>query len=216
MEYLLGYVSNFSGTQTYLIVFCILLACGLGLPIPEDITLFAAGYMAYLGEANVWVMIAFSFLGVIIGDSIIFFLGAKYGRRLTNKWLFAKLLPPQRLDLVREKFNQRGLKLLFAARFMPGFRAPIFFSAGTFHIPYRQLLIYDGCAALVSVPAIVYAIYYFGSELERIVSMIKKVQGGILIVILLAIFLVVMKWYIGHRKGNGKDGKVKRDAGAKV
>lgn len=200
MDKLLGFVAGFTGVQSYMVVFFILLACGLGLPIPEDITLFAAGYMAYIGEANIWMMILVSFVGVMLGDSIIFFLGAHYGRRLTQKWFFAKLLPPERLDAVRERFNQKGLKLLFAARFMPGLRAPVFFSAGTFHIPYRKLLIYDGGAALLSVPAIVYTVYAFGHELDRVVAVIKKIEGGILAVIVLAILLVGAKWYISHRK----------------
>lgn len=200
MDQFISFISNFSGPEAYALIFGILLACGLGLPIPEDITLFAAGFLAYEGAGNIWMMIAVSLVGVILGDSLIFFLGAHYGQRLTKKWFFAKLLPPERLEDVRVKFRHRGLKLLFVARFMPGFRAPIFFSAGTFHIPYSKLLIYDGSAALISVPAIVGAVYYFGDELDRIVNVIKKIEGGILVVIILAILLMVGKWYITHRK----------------
>jgi membrane protein DedA with SNARE-associated domain len=177
-----------------------LVICGLGLPIPEDITLFVAGLMSYYGATDVGWMIAISLFGVILGDSIIFFLGHYFGRRLTKKWFFHKLLPDDRLNAVQKQFNERGVKLLFAARFMPGLRAPIFFSAGTVHVPYRKFLTYDGGAALISVPLIIGAVYYFGDELDRVVRIIKNIEHGILFVIVAAILAVGGKWYLTHRK----------------
>ncbi|HUP57833.1 MAG TPA: DedA family protein, partial [Bdellovibrionota bacterium] len=100
MELLVDFLLNFYGPTPYFLIFGILLACGLGLPIPEDITLFAAGLLAYYGIANLWVMIAMCMVGVLLGDSIIFWLGATYGRKLTKKWFFHKLLPDERLDYV--------------------------------------------------------------------------------------------------------------------
>lgn len=199
MEILIDFLLNFQGPVPYLIVFGVLLACGLGLPIPEDITLFVGGVVSYYGLTNVWTMIGVSLVGVLLGDSIIFYLGAHYGRSLTKKWLFHKLLPDDRLLMVKEKFHKRGNKLIFAARFMPGFRAPIFFSAGTLHLPYRVFLFYDGSAALLSVPAIIGAVYYFGDELDRVIQIIKRVENGIVFVILAIILAAVGKWYWNHR-----------------
>lgn len=200
MDLLVDLLIDLHGPLPYLLVFGVLLACGLGLPIPEDITLFAAGLMAYYGIAPLWAMIVLSFVGVLLGDSIVFWLGYHFGRRLTKKWFFHKLLPDDRLDAVKEKFHQRGDKLLFAARFMPGFRAPVYFSAGTLHIPFRKFIFYDGMAALLSVPAIVGAVYYFGDELDQVVRVIKRIEHGIIFVILAAILAMVVKWYVSHRK----------------
>src|SRR3954451_23738801 len=116
MEHLVDFLLNFYGPTPYFLILGILLACGLGLPIPEDITLFAAGLLAYYGVSDLYGMIAISLLGVLIGDSIIFWLGAKYGRKLTKKWFFHKLLPDDRLDAVKKRLHQRGNKLIFAAR----------------------------------------------------------------------------------------------------
>src|SRR4051812_20444080 len=120
MDSLVDFLLNFHGYTPYMVVLGILLLCGLGLPIPEDITLFAGGLLAYYGVTKVWAMMAISLFGVLAGDSIIFFLGAKYGRKLTKKWIFHKLLPDDRLDAVKVKFRKKGNRLIFAARFMPG------------------------------------------------------------------------------------------------
>lgn len=199
MDKLIDFLLSFYGPTPYFIVFGILLACGLGLPIPEDITLFAAGLLSYYGLTELWLMIVISYLGVMIGDSIIFLLGAKYGRKLTKKWFFHKLLPDDRLDAVSKQLRKRH-RLIFAARFMPGLRAPIYFSAGTLHLPFKEFLFYDGLAALLSVPLIVGAVYYFGDQLNEVIRVIQRIEHGIAFVILAIVGAVLLKWYWTHRK----------------
>jgi membrane protein DedA with SNARE-associated domain len=184
----------------YLLIFGVLISCGLGVPIPEDIILFTAGYSAYYGIVSLPVIIGLAVIGVLMGDVLIFALGAKYGRKLTKKWIFHQLLPDDRLNKVKKLFHERGNKLLFAARFMPGFRAPVYFSAGTLHIPFWRFLIYDGLAALISVPAIIGAVYYFGDQIDQVIRWIKRIENGIVFVILAIVLAILAKWYITHRK----------------
>lgn len=200
MDFLVDFLLNFYGPTPYLIVVGILLACGMGLPIPEDITLVAAGLMSYYGVSDLSTMIAFCMIGVVAGDSIVFFLGSKYGRKLTKKRMFSKLLPESRMEIVREKFHKHGVKVLFFARFMPGLRAPIFFSAGTLHVPYSKFILYDGGAALLSVPAIVGGVYHFGDDIDHVVRVIKEVQHGILFLIFGVIAFAWVKWIIKQKK----------------
>jgi membrane protein DedA with SNARE-associated domain len=121
----------------YVAAFLMLLVCGLGVPIPEDITLFIMGYLAFNRLADFWISVAVCMVGVLLGDSIIYWMGRHYGPRLTKKGLFARLLPPERMERTRKLFHKWGNKVIFAARFMPGLRAPTYFSAGTLHMPFR-------------------------------------------------------------------------------
>lgn len=200
MDRIVDLLLYFYGPTPYFLIFGILLACGLGLPIPEDITLFAAGLSAYYGMTNIWGVIIVAYVGVIIGDSLIFWLGATYGRKLTKRWFFHKLLPDERLNSVRTRFHKRGNGLIFAARFMPGLRAPIYFSAGTLHLPYRLFLFYDGIAALISVPTTIGAVYYFGDELDKVVRVTQKIEHSIFFFIAAVILAVAGKWYLTHRR----------------
>jgi membrane protein DedA with SNARE-associated domain len=200
MDRLLDFLLNFHGPTPYFVIFGILLGCGIGLPLPEDIILLTAGLLAYYGLTNVWLTIVVGLLGVTLGDTLIFWLGSHYGRRITKKWFFHKLLPDDRLLAVSRRFKRRGNRLIFAARFMPGLRAPIFFSAGTLHLPYRVFLFYDGMAALLSVPLIVGAVYYFGDNLDQVVQAIQKFEHGIVLVIAALMMIMFGKWYVTHRK----------------
>jgi membrane protein DedA with SNARE-associated domain len=197
VDFLIDYAN---GPIPYLVIFLILLACGLGIPIPEDITLFAAGVLTYYGVCDIWTMIVICLFGVMIGDSFVFWLGHHFGRRLLKKWPFRLFLNEDKIDGVRQKLHKHGGKLLFAARFMPGVRSTIFFTTGLLHLPFRNLLIYDGVAALISVPAIVYSVYYFGDLLEHVIQMIKKAELGILAIIIATILFFVIRHYYKKRK----------------
>ncbi len=197
MDKIVDLLLSFSGPTPYFLLFGILLICGLGLPIPEDITLLAGGLAAYYGLTNLWVTIAVAYVGVILGDTIIFMLGAHVGRKLTKMWIFHKLLPDERLQGVSDKFHKWGNKVIFAARFMPGVRAPIFFSAGTFHVPFRVFIFFDGLAALLSVPAIIGAAYFFG---DQVVWIVRRVEHSIVVVIGGVILFGVVKWYLQRRR----------------
>lgn len=191
---------GFQGPTAYVVVFLILLACGFGVPIPEDITLIAAGVLAYAQAANVWGMIAVGMAGVLIGDSAMFLLGRRYGLALAKRPFIARILPEDRLERVSEVLNKRGNKILFAARFMPGLRSPLFFTAGALGVPLRVFLFFDGMAALLSVPAIVYSVYYFGDRMEEVIAAIQRANHGIVAVIVLLVVAAVVKMRLGKRR----------------
>jgi len=199
MQEMLSFMLSFGGFTPYLLVFTILLACGLGVPIPEDITLFVGGMLAYYGAVNVWVMVFVCMAGVLIGDSIIFMLGAKYGREITKKPFFSKYLSPERLETVKQQFQQKGNKVIFAARFMPGLRAPTFFSAATLHLPFQVFFFYDGMAALISVPAIVWTVYHFGALADQVIEVIRNVEHGIVLLVIAVVCIILSKAYLKNR-----------------
>ena len=148
----------------YYAVFGILLLCGMGLPVPEDITLVTAGIISALGTGNVHLMVLVSYLGVMVGDSLMYGIGWHFGPHLRQKRWFAKLLTPERMDKVDYMFCRYGNRLIFVARFLPGLRAPIYVITGiTRRVNYWQFAFMDGLAALLSVPLFVYVGHY-GAE----------------------------------------------------
>ena len=200
MDFIVDFLIDYYGPIPYLAIFVILLACGLGIPIPEDVTLIAGGVLTYYGVCDVWVMIAIGLVGVLAGDCIVFWLGHKYGRKLLKRWPFRVFIDETKIEAVRLKLHNHGGKLLFSARFMPGLRSTVFFASGLLHFPFRKMIIYDGLAALISVPTIVYSVYYFGDFLEYVVKWIKKVEGGIAGTLMLIAIAVVAKYYFKQKK----------------
>ncbi len=152
--------------------FVVLLLCGLGMPIPEDIVLIAAGALGVLDERP-WLQVAtIMYLGVIGGDSITFLAGKYFGTRVRATAWFRRIFPVDKQDKVEGLFDKHGSKGLFIGRFLPGLRAPIFFTAGSMRVSFWKFLFFDGFAALISVPVFVWLGHWlwmtFQDDIEKI------------------------------------------------
>ena len=53
-------------------IFLVLLLCGFGLPLPEELVLVFAGYACFLGILPIWLAIGISIAGVFIGMTVLY------------------------------------------------------------------------------------------------------------------------------------------------
>lgn len=196
---------DFSFLQTFFLeygyyaVFGILLLCGMGLPVPEDITLVTAGIISALGAGNVHWMVFVCYMGVMVGDSLMYAIGWKFGPTLRQKRWFAKLLSPERMEKVDYMFRRYGNRLIFVARFLPGLRAPIFVITGiTRRVSYWKFAFMDGLAAILSVPLFVYVGYYGAENREWLVDKMREFKYATIVLILIVIAVVI--YYLWKRK----------------
>ena len=181
--------------------FGLLLLAGFGAPFPEDIVLVSSGFIAYKTNTPLFLTILVSFLGVMIGDGIMFFFGHHFGERVMNMGYFKKILPQARKDKIRNMFQKYGSKIIFIARFMPGLRAPIFVVTGSMGVRYSVFAFWDGMAALLSVPAFCAAGFLFGNKIQELIDSVRNVEQ----VALSLIGVLVLYWVIKNvrkRKSN--------------
>lgn len=191
MELLIDFFSSYG----YWAVFFVLLICGFGVPIPEDITLVSGGVISGLGYTNVHWMLVVSMIGVLVGDSTMYWLGRVYGEKILKFPLIRKIATPERFTQVQERFEKQGWKLLFVARFLPGLRAVVYLVSGiTRKVTFTRFVLVDFFAAIISVPIWVYLGDFGARNLDWLEAQIRKGQmaiWGILIVVGLFIF---WKW----------------------
>jgi membrane protein DedA with SNARE-associated domain len=193
-EFLTNLLSNTDGIFAYLAVFGILVACGLGVPLPEDISLILGGFLAHKGAANLPMMMFIGFAGILVGDSLIFFAGRRLGSQVGRSpgGFFARIVTPEKRARVEGLFGLHGQKIVMIARFLPGVRAVTYFTAGSAGMAYWRFILWDGVAALLSAPIFVWLGFYFGDKLDYIIDRMKEGQVvvvGALAVVGLAIFL---------------------------
>lgn len=193
---MLDFLVQFFTDYGYFAVFGILILCGFGLPVPEDITLVSGGVISGLGYTNVHVMCFIGLAGVLIGDSTMFLAGRLFGYRIQRIRLFRRILSPRRFSQIQRKFKQYGLGLLFVARFLPGLRSPIYLVSGmSRRVSFITFILMDGCAALISVPVWIYLGYFFADNLDLLMEYVGDVQKaiylalGVLVLVILVIYL---------------------------
>lgn len=189
---------QFFAQNGYAAVFIVLMICGFGVPIPEDISLVAGGVIAGLGYANVHTMVVVGIVGVLAGDSAMFMIGRIFGERaLRLRWV-AYLMTPRRYAMVQAKFSRYGNRLMFVARFLPGLRSPIFLTAGmTRRVSFLRFILLDGFAALISVPLWVYLGHYGAQNHEWLLTWLGRSKIAVFTV--LGLILAAVGYYFWKR-----------------
>ncbi|HEY3448340.1 MAG TPA: DedA family protein [Myxococcales bacterium] len=188
-----------SGAGAYALVLGVLLLCGLGVPLPEDVALITGGLLVYEGAARLDVMILVAFVGILGGDSIAFMLGRHLGDRLTRVWPFRLIVTPAKQAKVEGLFARYGEKIVMAARFMPGVRAVTYFIAGAAGMSYPKFIGFDGLAAMVSAPVFVLLGWHFGGRIHWLIKEVRKGQTTVLAVLAGVAFAVLAIKYLRKR-----------------
>ncbi len=160
-QYLTLLVEQF-GWVTYLILFAIIF-CETGLvftPIlPGDSLIFLAATLAAQGTLNVWLLWVLFLVASIVGDSVNYWIGGHFGKRLAN----TRFLKKEYMERTEAFYEKYGKKTIIIARFIPIVRTFAPFMAGTARMNYRDFLVYNVVGAFVWVTTFVLAGYFFGT-----------------------------------------------------
>jgi len=184
--FLTSLLTHSRGVAAYALIYGILLACGLGVPLPEDISLVLGGFLSHLGVTSLPIMMLVGFLGILSGDSLIYAAGRRIGNVATGSGFFARVITPEKRAKVEALFARHGQKIVMIARFLPGVRAVTYFTAGSARMSYGRFIFWDGLAAIVSAPLFVYLGWRFGNHLRYVIHRIRQGQKMVIIALLIA------------------------------
>lgn len=194
-----AFLAGLTGLKAYAMIFGVLFFCGLGLPIPEDITLIAAGFLSSTGNISFEGAMIVGFFGVLVGDTILYFIGRKFGRRVFSWPGFRRVFTEARIIKAETRIREHGRTICFWARFLPGLRAPIYLTVGVMKVSFLNFFLLDGLAALVSVPVWILLGNFFGNNLDEAFRIARDIQMVIIAVVVLAALYFGRKIYIHHR-----------------
>jgi membrane protein DedA with SNARE-associated domain len=145
-----------------LFVFLWLVIGGLGLPVPEDAALLAAGVLVHRGAVDPWLAVLVAFAGVMGGDAMLFLFARRLGPRAYDKKVIRRVLPPERRARIERAYEKYGGRLVFFARHVAGLRAAVFAMAGIHGMRPARFLAWDALAACISIPVMI-GLGYVGS-----------------------------------------------------
>lgn len=153
---------------SYAALFGLLVAGGVGVPVPEELIQLTAGYLARQGVLSFVPAVVVTWLGLVVGDYLLFRLGRRHGPALLGSRHVARLLTPARRAFIERHFARHSVLTIMAARHASGFRLPAYALAAVHGVRLRTFLIADGISAIVSVPLVVWLGWYFASHIEQL------------------------------------------------
>jgi membrane protein DedA with SNARE-associated domain/membrane-associated phospholipid phosphatase len=161
---LLGTLLNLFLRFGYAAVFLGVMLENVGIPLPGETILLAAGLFASQGQFRLWMVILFATVGAVLGDNAGYLLGRKVARPFLARRGRFLLLTPARLQAIEAFFQRHGDKTIFFARFISGLRVVAALFAGLSGMRWWAFAFYNAAGALVWATAMGCLGFFFGAS----------------------------------------------------
>lgn len=158
-----------------------LFGAGLGVPIPEEIPVLAAGVLAHEGVVRWWIALPLCLVAILGGDTALYWVGHHWGERILEWRVLRHILTPEREQRFMSAYRRHGVKIVFAARHLAGFRAAAFLTAGMARVPFGQFLAVDTAAALLGVPLSFALAFFFADQLDSLLHDMHRIERWVAI-----------------------------------
>src|SRR5919108_963434 len=134
---------------SYLAIFAVAMIDAFFPLVPSETLMVIGGNLASSGDLLLWLVILSGAGGAIVGDNISFAIGHWVGERTVKRW-FRSEKSHRRLEWAERTLDERGAYIIIIARFIPGGRTAVTFSAGYVRtFPWRRFIVYDALAGVL-------------------------------------------------------------------
>ena len=167
----------------YLFVFAWVFAEQIGLPLPAEPVLLAAGALAGAGHVNIAALLIVAGLASLVSDVIWYGIGRIGGVRVLG-WLCRITLEPDScVRRTQQVFTHHGARSLLVAKFVPGFNTIAPPLAGIVRMPLAQFAVYTGIGGLIWAGAFMGLGWIFSEQLEQAAGYVARFGGWALAVL---------------------------------
>jgi len=180
------------------------------IPLPSEIIMPFAGYLAFRGEMTLQGAALAGAIGCVVGSVPAYYLGALGGRPLIERYGRALFISPRELDLADRLFQRHGQWVVLAGRLLPVVRTFIAFPAGVARMRMVRFLAYT---LLGSYPWCL-ALSWVGKKLgeawhtdPRFREIYHRFEAVIVTALVLALF-----FFVWHKVREARRGRAARGA----
>jgi len=154
-----------TSTETSLLLLFVLIMVATF--VTEDLTTISVGVMVAQDRIGFLFGTIACFLGIFIGDILLYLAGRYLGRpavaRAPLKWFVSE----NAVAKSSAWFARQGVKVIFASRFIPGARLPMYFAAGLLRTKFWWFTLYFALACAVWTPLLVGLSAWLGEEVIK-------------------------------------------------
>jgi membrane-associated protein len=148
---------------SYLVIFAVAAIDAFFPLVPSESLVVVGGNLASSEDLVLALVIVSGATGAILGDNISYGIGRWVGEHTVKRW-FRTEKSRKRLEWAEKTLDERGAYIILIARFIPGGRTAVTFSAGyTSALSWRRFIVYDviACTLWATYAAL---LGYFGGK----------------------------------------------------
>lgn len=185
---LAGYIINYGYLAIFFIVF--LQEIGVPNPVATEVIILFAGYLAYLGRLNLFLLLLTVVAADFLGTSILYAIFYHFGKKLFDK--MPRWMPIEKINRLKEKILRQGRKGVYLGRMLPYVRGYASVAAGLLRIPPKIFLPAVLLSAITWSGSYAVAGVLLGPAWQNLIT--KFGLGKFLIVFLAAVILIFYVW----------------------
>lgn len=195
-------IIDFISSAGYLGIFFAMFIEGIFTPIPSELIMPFAGYLASLGRFDLPLVILVGSFGATCGSSVAYWLARWIGRPIVDRYGRFVFLDQRKVDKADAWFERWGNWGILIGHAVPGLRSIISFPAGVFKMDFKRFVIFTFLGATIWNTVLASAGYVLG---ELYIQLWQALDGWDLVIIALAgIGLAV---YLVHQKRKSSEGE---------
>ncbi|MDD5181974.1 MAG: DedA family protein [Candidatus Nanoarchaeia archaeon] len=185
-------VASLITSAGYFGVYVLMILESMVFPIPSELVMPLAGFLAYTGQFSFWMVCIVATIGTITGSIISYYMGAKGGNPLFIKYGKYFLLDIADLEKAEEWFRKSGEITILAGRLVPVVRHLISIVAGVAKMDIGKVIVYTAIGGFIWNTFLAGAGYLLGQNWRLIKHYLEPIS---LIVLLLMAGLAVFFFY---------------------
>lgn len=206
----MSWITSLLDQLNYGVVLLLMLLESTVIPVPSELVVSPAAYMAAEGEMNIILVILFATIGADLGASINYVAGYYLGRPIiykfaNSKWGKMCLLNQEKVEKSEKYFNDHGMAATITGRLIPGIRHLISIPAGLAKMTYWKFLLYTTLGAGVWNCILAGLGWYLHSVVpkeqlnEKLEEYGDYIKWAILALVGVAILYFVVRWWVKKR-----------------
>ena len=188
-------IASWLGTWGYLGIFVAVFIGNLGIPVPEETVMVAAGFLANRDILDLRYVYLVVIISAVTGDCCGFLIGRTGGQRLLTRLASKSQFIRTRYERLQVFFQTHGSKAVFMARFITGARFMAGPMAGAAGMPFYQFLGWNILGALVWCTLVVTVGYLLGDEFYRAATMTHQMARWIGLAGFILVVVVLFFWW---------------------
>lgn len=179
------------GFTSYSGIFFLMLAESCGIPMPSEVIMPFSGFLVADGQMNFWLVVLMGTFGNLAGSLLAYWIGAKGGRPLIEKYGKYILISHHDLDTADNWFKKYGNLTVFFGRLLPVIRTYISFPAGIAKMDLKKFSFYTFIGAFPWCVLFTWLGVKMGNNWELIKAKLHNFDLAMAILVVIAI-----GWYI--------------------
>ena len=189
-------IVSYVGDMGYWGIFLLMFLESTFFPFPSEIIMIPAGYLAYKGEMNLYMVVLMGILGSVGGALLNYYLAKSFGRAFILRYGKYFFIKEKTLDKLESFFAKHGEISTFTGRLIPGIRQLISLPAGLARMNIAKFSFFTALGAGIWVVVLVALGYVVGSN-EDLIS--EYLKSATLIALVFVVFITIF-YILRHRR----------------